>query len=360
MRVVLTGIKPHKSSHHKQHTSITTPILKYIIPESTSKMADELVLLTGSTGFLGYHILTELLKSGYRVRAAVRSDAKAKKVLSGPTLKALAPTAEQLSFVTVPDMTVAGAYDDAVQGVTYIIHAASPIPSFGEGEPPALEQLEEALVKKPVQGALSMLEAAHTKAGGAVRRIVMTTSTVATVPFEVYMGQGTEPDRWWTSEDRIPVAPGPYGFEFQAYSAGKAAVLLESEKFVRERGTSFDLISICPSWIFGKDELVTDAASMRVGSTNSVLLGVLLGSKNDSGYGGNAVLGSDVAKAHVLSLNPKVKGNQSFVMNTMIEWEDALTIAKKYFPDAFATGQLRTDGKQPTMALKWDATKVCV
>jgi nucleoside-diphosphate-sugar epimerase len=322
-------------------------------------MAGDLVLLTGSTGFLGYIILTELLKQGYRVRAAVRSQSKAQNVLNSASIKALAPTESQLSFVTVPDMTAPGAYDDAVKGVTYIIHAASPIPSFGDGEAPPQAQLEELFVKQPLQGALGMLESAHTKAGGSVRRVVMTSSTVAVVPFDVYMGQGTEPDRVWTSEDRIPVAEGPYGFEFQAYSAGKAAIINKSEEFVRDKRTAFDLITITPSWIFGRDELVTDTAGMRVGSTNSVLLGVVLGNKNDSGYGGNAVYGPDVAKAHVLGLDPKIKGNQSFVLNTTITWEDAITIAKKHFPDAFATGKLRDDGKQPTMALKWDTTKVC-
>lgn len=324
-------------------------------------MAKDLVLLTGSTGFLGYLILIELLKRGYPVRAAVRSQTKAQKVLASPSIKALAPTDEQLSFVTVPDMTGPGAYDNAVQGVTYIIHAASPILSFGSGAALEQDQLEEELVKKPLDGALGMLESAHTKAGGSVRRVVMTCSTVAVVPFEVYMGRGTEPaDRVWTSEDRIPVAKSPYDFEFQAYSAGKAGIINASEEFVRTHGTTFDLVSITPSWIFGRDELVTDAASMRVGSTNSVLLGVLLGVKNDAAYGGNAIYGPDVTKAHVLGLESKIQGNQSFVLNTMMNWEEAITIAKKYYPDAFVAGKLRDDGKQPTMALKWDASKVRV
>jgi nucleoside-diphosphate-sugar epimerase len=321
-------------------------------------MAGDLVLLTGSTGFLGYIILTQLLKQGYRVRAAVRSQNKVRKILEGPSIKAMAPTNEQLSFVTVPDMTTPGAYDDAVEGVTYIIHVASPIPSFGDGEPLAQEQLEEAFVKKALSGALGMLESAHAKVGGSLRRVVMTSSTVAVVPFEVYMGRGTEPDRVWTSEDRIAVAQAPYGFEFEAYSAGKAAVINASEEFVRTRSTAFDLVTITPSWIFGRDELVSDAGGMRAGSTNSVLLSVLLGVKNDSGYSGNAVYGPDVAKAHVLSLDPKIKGNQSFVVNTTMNWEDAIVIAKKYYPDAFATGKLREDGKQPTMALEWDTSKV--
>lgn len=316
-------------------------------------------MLTGSTGFLGYIVLTELLKQGYRVRAAVRSQTKAQKILEGPSVKAIAPTEEQLSFVTVPDMTAPGAYDNAVKGVKYIIHVASPIPSFG-GEPLAQDELEEAMVKQPLKGALGMLESAHTKAGGSVRRVVMTSSTVAVVPFEVYMGQGTEHERVWTSEDRTPAAQGPYSFEFQAYSAGKAAVINDTEEFVRTRDTTFDLVTVTPSWIFGRDELITDAAGMRAGSTNSVLLGVLLGVKNDAGYGGNAVYGPDVAKAHVLSLDPRVSGNQSFVLNSMMNWEDAIPIAKKYYPDAFKMGNLRDDGKQPTMALKWDASKVRV
>jgi nucleoside-diphosphate-sugar epimerase len=325
-------------------------------------MSGDLVLLTGSTGYLGFNILLDLLKQGYRVRAAVRSNAKAQKVVSSPSIKALNLTGDQLSFVTVPDMSIPGAYDEAVQGgVKYIIHAASPIPSFGDGEPPAQDQLKDLFVTKPVQGAVGILESAHKKANGTVKRAVLTSSTVAVVPFNVYIGQGSEAEtsKTWTSEDRIPVAQPPYGFEFQAYSAGKAAAINKSEEFVKTNKPSFDLVTITPSWIFGRDELTTDATSMKVGSTNSVLLGVVLGAKNENPYSGNAVHGRDVAKAHVLALDPKVGGNQSFVLNTTITWEDAITIAKKYYPEAFADGRLTDDGKQPTMPLKWDQEKVC-
>ncbi|KAK0716150.1 hypothetical protein B0H67DRAFT_487828 [Lasiosphaeris hirsuta] len=316
----------------------------------------DLVLLTGATGFLGYLTLLELLRSGYHVRAAVRSDTKAAKLRGAPSLKALAPSPAQLSFVLVPDMTSPGAYNEATNGVKYVIHCASPIPSFGEGEPPAVEQLEELLVKGAPGGVTGMLQAAA--AAKTVKRVVLTSSTVANVPFEYYLGQGTDIDtRVWTPEDRIPVAPPPYGFEFQAYSAGKAAALNATDAFVRDNDVGFDAISILPSWIFGRDELVADAAAMRVGSTNSVLLGVLLGGTNDLAYGGNAVKGTDVAAAHVRALNPAVKGNQAFVVNTTMVWEEAIAIAKKHRPEAFADGRLKDNGKQPTMALKWDVSK---
>jgi len=319
-------------------------------------MAGELVLVTGVTGFLGYKVIVDLLKHGYRVRGVVRSLAKAAKVKNAPSIKALNPTEKQLSFVEVEDMTLPGAYDEAVKGgVTYVIHVASPIPSFGEGEPPKPEDLEDIFVKTAPKGAVGMLESAQR--AGTVKRVVMTSSVVAIAPFDVYMGQGKEPDKVWTPESRIPVAPAPYGFEFEAYSAGKAAALNESEAWMAKNKPSFDLIPVIPSWIFGPDELSTSAESMRVGSTNAVLLGVVTGQENPSPYSGNAVYGKDVARTHVASLDPKIKGNQSFVVNTPIVWEDAITIAKKHFPEAFADGRL-TPGKQPTMPLAWESNKV--
>ena len=36
-------------------------------------MNEELVLLTGGSGFIGVHCIDQLLRSGYRVRATVRS-----------------------------------------------------------------------------------------------------------------------------------------------------------------------------------------------------------------------------------------------------------------------------------------------
>jgi len=318
----------------------------------------DLVLLTGATGFLGYLTLLELLRSGYHVRAAVRSDAKAAKVLGAPSLKALAPSSAQLSFVLVPDMTAPGAYDEAAKGAKYIIHCASPIPSFGEGKPPATEELEDTFVKAAPGGVTGMLKAAA--AAKTVKRVVLTSSTVANVPFEYYMDKATDTEtRVFTPDDRIPVASPPYGFEFEAYSAGKAAALNATDAFVRDNDVGFEAISILPSWIFGTDELVSNAAGMRVGSTNSVLLSLLLGGTNDLSYSGNAVKGTDVAAAHVRALDPAVKGNQTFVVNTMMVWEDAITIAKKHRPEAFADGRLTDAGKQPTSALKWDVSKVC-
>jgi hypothetical protein len=98
---------------------------------------------------------------------------------------------------------------------------------------------------------------------------------------------------------------------------------------------------------------------MLAGGTNSVLLGLLLGSQNDVPYNGNAINVSDAAAAHVRALDPSVPGNQEFYLTTDIVFEDAIAIAKKHYPKAVADGRLKNNGKQPTSPLKFDSSKVC-
>lgn len=305
-----------------------------------------LVLITGATGFLGYAVLVEALKQGYQVRLAIRSEAKVRKVLEAPSIKALQPSKDQISWVVVPDMAVPGAYDDAVKGVKYIIHVASPIPTFGGSSPPPKEKYEEYFIKPAMAGDIGMLQSAAKELS--VKRIVITSSTVAITPFEYYVGHG-DYARVFKASDRIDIDKGPYEFEFQAYSAGKGAALNAIEAFVRDNQPGFDLIPVIPSWIFGNNELETSAEDMKSESTNSVLLSFLTGLQNPVSYNGNMVLGADVAKIHVLALDPKIEGNRAYLASTAAKWEDAHAILKRKYPDAVADGHLSLDGKQDTL-----------
>jgi len=75
-------------------------------------MASHRILLTGANGFIASHILSQLLSSPakHSIRAVVRSQSKVDDV------KALFPEAseKQLDFAIVPDMTISGAFDDAL------------------------------------------------------------------------------------------------------------------------------------------------------------------------------------------------------------------------------------------------------
>lgn len=89
------------------------------------------ILITGASGFIGFRILLAALAAGHQVRYTVRSEEKAQIIASNPAVQKLNTTQQEplnLSSVIIPDFTVDGAFDAAVEGVTHIIHAGSPVP----------------------------------------------------------------------------------------------------------------------------------------------------------------------------------------------------------------------------------------
>lgn len=70
------------------------------------------ILVTGANGYIGTHITKVLLQAGYSVKAAVRSMASSEAIIrSHPEYE------DRLSFAIVPDITISGAYDEAVKDV---------------------------------------------------------------------------------------------------------------------------------------------------------------------------------------------------------------------------------------------------
>ncbi|KAI3537238.1 reductase [Colletotrichum paranaense] len=318
-------------------------------------MTDNLILLTGATGFVGYKTLITALEAGFRVRCAVRSRAGIDKILAAPSIKSNNPSKDQLSWTIVPDISHPGAYDEAVQGVTYIIHCASPVPTFGKDERVGTE--EEVYVKPAVAGVLGLLESAKRHATNTLTRVVVTSSIVAVIPMECFMGQGLDRPAI-DGESRVATPVAPFGSGFGAYRASKIAALSASEAWVKEHATStnFDLISVIPAWIWGRDELSTTAESLLSGS-NSVLLEYLRGRKSDTPILSSFISVDDVAAAHVNALSPSVSGKQSFLLGRHVAIEEARAIAMENFPQAFADGVYSADGSQPTISVPTDASE---
>ncbi|VUC29374.1 unnamed protein product [Clonostachys rosea] len=324
-------------------------------------MANPLVLLTGGTGFVGHAVLVDLLKSGFRVRLAARSTGKMKQTLATSSVAAIvAADKDVLEFIAVPDMSAPGAYDVAVQDVTYIVHVASPLPSFGEAGVLSAAEEEERnsrFVSQSRKAAVNILQSASQKGNGTIRRIVMTSSTVAIVPFDVFLNKAEALEPTYDADSRVPVPSPPYSDENQAYCAGKVAALNDAEEFMKVHQPGFDLISIIPSWIFGFDERAIRYEQLRDGVSNSLLADLLMGAKREHGFAGTSVLCSDVARAHVKALDPAIQGNQSFIVSISMEWKDAISVARERYPQAFESGLFRADGEQPTIPLKFDTSK---
>jgi nucleoside-diphosphate-sugar epimerase len=72
-----------------------------------------LVLITGVNGYIAARTVEAFLKAGYSVRGTVRSKPSTKGLID-----ALSEYAGKLEIVEVPDITVAGAFDEAVKGAS--------------------------------------------------------------------------------------------------------------------------------------------------------------------------------------------------------------------------------------------------
>jgi nucleoside-diphosphate-sugar epimerase len=82
-----------------------------------------LVLISGLNGYLASSIALAFLDAGYSVRGTVRRQEQADAWNERYPGK--------VDIAVVPDMTVEGAYDEAVKGVEVFVHTASPF-IFGE------------------------------------------------------------------------------------------------------------------------------------------------------------------------------------------------------------------------------------
>ena len=124
------------------------------------------VLVTGATGYIGAHVVEELIAAGYKVRGVSRSIDKAKFLV---TLMEKKFGKGKLEIVEVPDMIADNAYEKAVKGVSGIVHLAS-IVNFNATDP-------ETVIPPTIKGVLNILEAARTEP--MVRSLVVTSSSTA-------------------------------------------------------------------------------------------------------------------------------------------------------------------------------------
>ena len=306
-------------------------------------VASKLVLVTGATGFIGYRTLIETLKAGYHVRAAVRNQSGVDKIKAAASTQ---PYLSQLEFALVPDILKDDAYHEAVKGVDYVIHLASPTTNLPTV--PSEEQYDEVLIQPAVQGTMNMIKAA-TKYGSTVKRIVITSSIVAIIEWsEMFMETGNV----FNEQSRTVLAGAPYGGIFPAYGASKVATLNATEEYVRTYKPHFDINHIGPAFVIGKHELARHRAELLAG-TNGAALGHVLGNAGGP-TPSTSVFVNDVAVLHVRALDPHVPGGQLFLAvseDSNTRWEDAFDIVKRHFPQAVDSGIFPLSGSNATKRL---------
>ncbi|KAJ5964412.1 uncharacterized protein N7479_004288 [Penicillium vulpinum] len=227
-------------------------------------------------------------------------------------------------------------YDEAIKGVTYVIHLALPLPS------PFLDP-QTGIYKPNIKSVSTLLVSASKEPS--VKKIVITSSVFANIPFP------PDPSQEITTRSRLPNLPRPFDSMLPAYSAGKAAALNFTENFIKEKEPSFAVVTVLPGFVFGRDDRALDVKDLYAG-TNRILLGAITGQSAASPMPAGATHVDDAAKVHLAGLKEGIAG--SFGITTVHNFNDAWKAVEKHFSEAVADGTF-TQGNQPTVPVNWNA-----
>lgn len=118
--------------------------------------------------------------------------------------------------------------------------------------------------------------------------MVITSSVVALIPSKYILEESVPEGVIYDHTSRTLFVGGPYPTDFHAYNASKVAAFDATVDFIEREKPGFDVVNISPSFVVGKNELVTDVKDVMLG-TNVTVLGVVLGSKLPYPVFGNSV-----------------------------------------------------------------------
>lgn len=245
---------------------------------------NQMVLVTGGSGFIASHCIIALLNKGYKVRTTLRSLKRIDDVKQMLTVGGITDF-ENLSFVEA-DLSKETGWKEAVKGCTYVIHPASPTPN------PRARHEDEFIVPA-VNGVMFVLRAA--KAAG-VKRVVLTSAFGAVC-------YGTDKKAPYTEDDWSDLSQ-----DLPAYQKSKTMSEKAAWNFVNGEGKGLELSVVNPVAVLGP--VLGADYSHSIQTIHQMLKGQLKGlPKMRFGY----VDVRDVADLHVKAMEHPAANGQRFL-----------------------------------------------
>ena len=248
----------------------------------------EKVLVTGASGYIALHCITELLKNGYAVKGSLRSMSRENEVRES-VKKEVAD--DNLEFCKLDLMSDDG-WGSCASDCNYMIHLASP---FIVGEP----KNENELIKPATEGTMRALNAAK-KAG--IKKVVLTSSIVA-----IAYGHNQKicSSHDWTNTDK----------DVGAYNKSKTLAEKAAWNFIEHEGHPFQLAVINPALVIGptlSDDLGVSNAAIEMVVTGKMPVAIPI----QFGY----VDVRDVASAHILAMQNDSSNGERFALAERDLW----------------------------------------
>jgi nucleoside-diphosphate-sugar epimerase len=231
--------------------------------------------------------IVELLRAGYAVRATVRSSRKEEAIRAAVAGQGV--PVDALGFATV-DLTRDAGWDEAMAGVAYVLHVASPL-SSDDGDPTAAAR----------DGTVRVLRAA---CAANVTRVVMTSAAAtARVPRD---STATSDETVWADPDDP---------RFDAYRRSKILAEQAAWELMAARRGPTTLTTILPGAVFGPGLVPGPLGSLQI--IARMLAGKLPGTFRLAFW---IVDVRDLAALHVRAMTEPAAANERFLATGELLW----------------------------------------
>ena len=266
------------------------------------------VLVTGGTGFVGAHIILQLLQKGYNVKTTLRSIRSKEKVID--TLKSNGITTfDNLEFVEA-DLSEDDNWEEAMKGCNYVLSVASPVFM-------TIPKDENEAMRPAVDGIVRILKAAR---NASIKRVVMT-SNFGAVGFSNKNPNTATTEADWTD-------PNEKGLS--AYEKSKLLAERAAWDFIKKEGGDLEFATINPVAILGP------SLSAHISGSFGLLTHLLDGSmKAIPCIPLNVIDVRDVADLHIRAMtNPNANG-QRFIASAdgQISMPEIAALLRNKYPD---------------------------